>query len=107
MTITAQELIDHLATLPPTEPIWYSLGTKEDLIEYFVEGCEISDADFSTWADEFSGDWEYCVDNLRDIMDSKYLCDECDLYDYNAKTTDDNETLCRHCGEEEEIIYKK
>lgn len=96
--------------MPEDTLLWSSWATKDDVNDYFVEGCEISDEDFLSFIDSFQGDWEYVAETMNDIMsdhEKNVSCSECGLFDYKCVTDEkEQETLCRHCGEAEEVVYQ-
>lgn len=103
MAYTAKDLIAHLSKMPEDTMLWYSFATKDELSDYFVEGCEISDDDFTAFIDAFQGDWEYLWDTLVDCVDAKFNCSECNQFDYNAKEIADV-VICSKCGEEKDLL---
>jgi hypothetical protein len=100
---TTKELIEHLSTMPPNTLLWYSFATKEETLDYFVEGCEISDDDFKKVIDTFGGDWDYWQEAVHESVDEKFHCEKCGLFDYHAKELGD-QTLCSNCGEEKDLL---
>lgn len=103
------DLIEQLQKLDPTSQVWCSYATKRELDDYFVEGCEINDKDWEEFCSNFGGDWDYVSDYLNDLLqdnnEKNVYCDSCCLYDYECITDEDNqETVCRHCGEEEDLL---
>jgi hypothetical protein len=105
MSYTAKDLIDRLSKMPPDTLLWWAYAGKDEVSDYFVEGCEISDDDFTKFINEFSGDWEYVVETLADCVDGEFLCDKCGLYDYKAQDLDKQGFICSKCGEEKEVVY--
>jgi hypothetical protein len=104
-----KDLIEVLQTIDPTTRLWVRWSDKNELADYFVEGCEINDKDWEDFCSDFSGDWDYVSDYLHDLMadnNSKNVyCDTCSLYDYECITDEkEQETTCRHCGEEEDLL---
>ncbi len=103
MGYTVRETIDRLSKIPPDTLLWSSWASKEEVSDYFVEGCEISDDDFTAFIEAFQGDWEYLWETLVDCVDAKFNCSECNLFDYNAKEIAD-EIICSQCGEEKDLL---
>jgi hypothetical protein len=103
MSYTAKDLIDRLSEMPPDTLLWSSCASKEDVNDYFVEGCEISDEDFIDFIESFQGDWEYAAETISDCVDAKFYCEGCCLFDYNAKEIAD-EIICSKCGEEQDLL---
>jgi hypothetical protein len=103
MTYTAKDLIAHLSKMPPDTMLWYSFATKDELSDYFVEGCEISDDDFTAFIEAFQGDWDYVPETIMDCVDAKFHCDDCSLFDYNAIEIAER-VLCSKCGEEKDLL---
>jgi hypothetical protein len=104
-----KQLIEALQKLEPTSQVWVSWATKSELEDYFVAGCEINDTDWQDFINSFSGDWEYVSECLDDIMkdnnEKNVYCEQCNLYDYDCITDEDNqETYCRVCGEEDDVL---
>jgi hypothetical protein len=108
MGYTAKELIEQLSKLPEDTLLWWSYAGKSELSDYFVEGCEISDDDFISFANDFQGEWEYLSETLTGTMDNhtkNVYCEGCNLYDYECITDEKaRETYCRHCGEETDVL---
>ena len=101
MSWTAKELIEHLQTFDPSAKLYYQLAYKDDVADYFIKG--ISDEDWDAFCEEFTGDWEYVSETLNNIVDSKYECDFCNLYDYEAVEID-GDVNCSSCGEEKDVL---
>jgi hypothetical protein len=104
-----KDFIEILQRLDPTSRVWAHWATKAELADYFVEGCEINDKDWEYFSDTFGGDWDYVADHLSDVMSEgnkkNVYCDHCSLYDYECYTNEnEQETICRHCGEEEDVL---
>jgi hypothetical protein len=103
MSYQVKDLIERLSKMPPDTLLWSSWASKEDVNDYFVEGCEISDDDFTAFIESFQGDWEYAAETISDCVDVKFYCSVCALFDYNAKEIAD-ETICSQCGEEKDLL---
>jgi hypothetical protein len=103
MSYQVKDLIERLSKMPPDTLLWSSWASKEDVNDYFVEGCEISDDDFTAFIDAFQGDWEYLWETLVDCVDAKFNCSECNQFDYNAKEIADV-VICSKCGEEKDLL---
>lgn len=108
MAMTRKELIENLSKGDPDEFVWANWCNKSEMEDYFVEGCVINDKDWEEFVNMFEGDWDYLTDVLTDVMSGNLEnvhCDGCSLYDYKCVTYEDTkETLCRHCGEEEDLL---
>ena len=94
--------------MPEDTLLWSAYASKEDVNDYFVEGCEISDTDFTAFIESFQGDWEYVAETINDIMEDyerNVSCSSCGLFDYLCITDEkERETYCRHCGEEKDVL---
>jgi hypothetical protein len=104
-----KDIIEVLQKLDPTSRLWVRWSDKNELEDYFVEGCEINDRDWEEFTNTFEGDWDYVADHLSDVMNEgntkNVYCDRCSLYDYECYTDEnERETICRHCGEEEDLL---
>jgi hypothetical protein len=108
MPYKVKELIEQLSKLEPESLLWWSYAGKDELSDYFVEDCEISDDDFIAFVDSFNGDWEYANDTLNEVMSEhtkNVSCSDCGLFDYDCITDEnESETYCRGCGEETDVL---
>lgn len=110
MAQTIQSVIDNLLkNYKPTDLVDFYIWTKDDIKERFPDGQEITDAEVEDVLSRFSfGDyvWDGISENWAEAINEvfgEFRCDECGDYDKEAQKID-RESLCRACGEEEEVV---
>lgn len=106
---TIADLIKWAEGKDPDEPVVWYLWTKDEIADRFPDGQIITNEEAGRVFDDFTIPeyaWEGINENWSEAIDEefgRFRCQNCGDYDKEAQVIED-ETTCRSCGEEKEIV---
>ena len=107
MVKTAKELVELFSKMPPDELVWVYWYAKDEIEIYnSPDGKGVSEDDWKDIVNDIGDPPDQLYEYFSEAVGSKlrqYRCDQCYEYDYTT-LNNENEDLCKECGEEADVV---